>query len=142
MSDDDAFISLLHTSGVRSHLTLSRVAGQAGPTGVRPTERMTGIIDDIWKYAPIETPYGNIPTHNFEVCGDMLQASARLYWFTGDRKYLDCAIRLGDYFLLGTNHPTRDMKQLRLSDHGCEVINGLSELYVAVSHALPEKKKV
>jgi hypothetical protein len=64
-----------------------------------------------------------------------------MYWFTGDRKYLDYAIRLGDYFLLGTNHPTRDMKQLRLSDHGCEVINGLSELYVAVSHALPEKKK-
>jgi hypothetical protein len=105
------------------------------------TERMVGITEDIWKYAPIETPYGNIPTHNFEVCGDMLQASARMFWFTGDRKYLDCAIRLGDYFLLGTNHPTRDLKQLRLSDHGCEVINGLSELYVAVAYTLPEKKK-
>jgi len=32
-------------------------------------------------------------------------------------------IRLGDYLLLGTNHPTRNLKQLRLSDHGCEVIN-------------------
>jgi len=31
VSDDDAFISLLHTSGVRSHLTMSRVAAQAGP---------------------------------------------------------------------------------------------------------------
>ena len=50
-------------------------------------------------------------------------------------------MRLGDFFLLGTNHPTRNLKQLRLSDHGCEVINGLSELYVAVSYALPEKKK-
>jgi scyllo-inositol 2-dehydrogenase (NADP+) len=30
-SDDDAFISLLHASGVRSHLTMSRVAGQSGP---------------------------------------------------------------------------------------------------------------
>jgi hypothetical protein len=105
------------------------------------TERMVGITEDIWKYAPIETPYGNIPTHNFEVCGDMLQASARLYWFAGDRKYLDYAIRLGDYFLLGTNHPTRDMKRLRLIDHGCEVINGLTELYVAVAYTLPEKKK-
>ena len=104
------------------------------------SERMVGITEDIWKYAPIETPYGNIPTRNFEVCGDMLQASARLYWFTGDRKFLDCAVRLGDYFLLGTNHPTRDMKQLRLSDHGCEVINGLTELYVAVAHALPGKR--
>ncbi|MGV8883130.1 MAG: Gfo/Idh/MocA family protein [Rhodoglobus sp.] len=30
-SDDDAFISLLHTSGVRSHVTMSRVAAQSGP---------------------------------------------------------------------------------------------------------------
>ena len=31
VSDDDSFISLLHTSGVRSHLTMSRAAGQSGP---------------------------------------------------------------------------------------------------------------
>ncbi|MCY7411543.1 MAG: oxidoreductase, partial [Salinibacterium sp.] len=31
VSDDDAFISLLHANGVRSHLTLSRAAGQSGP---------------------------------------------------------------------------------------------------------------
>jgi scyllo-inositol 2-dehydrogenase (NADP+) len=30
-SDDEAFISLLHESGTRSHLTLSRVAAQSGP---------------------------------------------------------------------------------------------------------------
>ncbi|MDH6181124.1 scyllo-inositol 2-dehydrogenase (NADP+) [Microbacteriaceae bacterium SG_E_30_P1] len=30
-SEDDATISLLHTSGVRSHLTMSRVAAQSGP---------------------------------------------------------------------------------------------------------------
>ncbi|MHB1172325.1 MAG: Gfo/Idh/MocA family protein [Lacisediminihabitans sp.] len=30
-SDDEAFLSLLHDSGVRSHLTLSRVAAQSGP---------------------------------------------------------------------------------------------------------------
>jgi hypothetical protein len=105
------------------------------------SERMIGIADDIWKHAAIETPFGKVPTLNFEVCGDLLQANARLYWFTGDRKYLDWAIRLGDYFLLGTNHPTRDLKPLRLADHGCEVVNGLSELYVAVSQQLPAKKQ-
>ena len=47
------------------------------------SERMIGIIDDIWKHAAIETPYGKIPTLNFEVCGDLLQANSRLYWFTG-----------------------------------------------------------
>jgi hypothetical protein len=104
-------------------------------------ERMLGIIDDIWKHAAIDTPHGKLPTLNFEVCGDLLQANARLYWFTGDRKYLDWAIRLGDYFLLGTNHPTRNLKQLRLVDHGCEVINGLTELYVAVDRAQPVKKE-
>ena len=31
VSDDDSFISLLHSSGVRSHLTMSRVAAQSGP---------------------------------------------------------------------------------------------------------------
>ncbi|MBX3100022.1 MAG: Gfo/Idh/MocA family oxidoreductase [Salinibacterium sp.] len=31
VSDDDAFISLQHASGVRSHLTMSRAAGQSGP---------------------------------------------------------------------------------------------------------------
>lgn len=30
-SDDEAFVSLLHESGVRSHLTLSRLAAQSGP---------------------------------------------------------------------------------------------------------------
>lgn len=30
-SEDDAFISLLHTNGTRSHLTMSRVAAQSGP---------------------------------------------------------------------------------------------------------------
>ncbi|MGC8638294.1 MAG: dienelactone hydrolase family protein, partial [Isosphaeraceae bacterium] len=105
------------------------------------SERMLGISEDIWKHAAHDTAAGKIPTRNVEVCGDLLQACARLYWFTGKRKYLDWAIRLGDEFLLGKNHPTRDWKQLRLIDHGCEVVNGLTELYLAVSQVMPEKKK-
>ena len=92
---------------------------------------------------PSKRPSARFPTLNFEVNGDLLQACSRLFWFTGDRKYLDWAIRLGDYYLLGSNHPTRDMDSLTLGDHSCEVINGLSELYLAVSHAvLPEKREV
>ncbi len=103
------------------------------------SERMTGIVDDIWKNARIDTPFGRIATLNFEVNGDLLQAGARLYWFTGDPKYLDWTLRLGDYYLLGTNHPTRHLKELRLRDHGCEVINGLTELYLAARSARPAK---
>ena len=105
------------------------------------SERAIGIIDDIWKNARIETPFGKLPTLNFEVDGDLLQACARLYWFTGQRKYLDWAVRLGDYYLCGTHHPTRDMEELSLSDHSCEVINGLSELYVACAYAAPERRE-
>ncbi len=104
------------------------------------SERAVGIIDDIWANAPVETPFGKIPTLNFEVNGDLLQACSRLFWFTGERTYLDWAIRLGDYYLCGSNHPTRDLGKLSLGDHSCEVINGLSELYVACAHAAPEKR--
>lgn len=105
------------------------------------SERAIGIIDDIWKHSPLETSFGRIPALNFEVNGDLLQTCARLFWFTGERKYLDWAIRLGDYYLLGDHHPTRDLNELKLGDHSCEVINGLSELYVACAHAAPEKRE-
>ncbi|HSA12156.1 MAG TPA: hypothetical protein P5205_17480 [Candidatus Paceibacterota bacterium] len=103
--------------------------------------RAVGITDDIWKHAKVETEFGPIPTRNLEVNGDLLQACARLFWFTGQRKYLDWAIRLGDYYLLGDQHPTRVDHELRLGDHSCEVINGLSELYFACAHAAPAKRE-
>lgn len=71
------------------------------------SQRMLSILDDIWKHAPIETPFGNIPSTSQEVNGEMLQTLSRIYYMTGEDKYLDWAIRLGDYYLLGKNHPTR-----------------------------------
>ncbi len=70
-------------------------------------DRMIGILDDIWKHAPVETKYGKIPSTSQEINGEMLQTLSRIYWMTGDKKYLDWAIRLGDYYLLGDHHPTR-----------------------------------
>jgi len=103
--------------------------------------RMMGILDDIWKYAPVETPYGKIVSESVEVNGEMLQTLSRIYWMTGEEKYLDWALRMGDYFLLGNHHPTRDMTKLRLRDHGCEIISGLCELYVTVNYVMPDKKE-
>jgi hypothetical protein len=71
----------------------------------------------------------------------MLQAISRIYWMTGDKKYLAWSIRLGDYYLLDKHHPTRDEKRLSLDDHGCEIISGLCELYVTVHFVRPEKKR-
>lgn len=105
------------------------------------SERMISILDDIWKYAPVETPFGKICSDNPEVNGDMLQSLSRIYWTTGDKKYLEWAERLGDYYLLGDNHPTKNFKVLRLRDHGCEVVSGLCELYATVSFADPSKKE-
>jgi hypothetical protein len=103
--------------------------------------RMISILDDMWKHAPVDTPHGRIVSTNVEVNGEMLQVLSRIYWMTGDQKYLDWAVRLGDYYLLGKHHPTRDMDHLKLRDHGCEVVSGLCELYATVNFAMPEKKK-
>lgn len=103
------------------------------------SERMSGIVDDIWKHAPVETPGGNIPSTNDEVNGEMMQLTSRYYWITGDRKYLDAAIRIADWYLLGDRHPTRNAKSLRLRDHGCELVSGLTEVYFACHFADKQK---
>jgi hypothetical protein len=103
--------------------------------------RMISILDDIWKYALVKTPYGNIPSVNVELNGEMLQTLARIYWMTGEDKYFEWAIRLGDYYLLGDNHPTRNFRKLRLRDHGCEIVSGLCELYVTTSFKAPKKRE-
>jgi len=104
-------------------------------------DRMIAIMDDVWAFAPVETRFGALPSLNVEVNGELLQVLSRIYWLTGKQKYLDWAIRLGDYYLLGENHPTRDFEALRLNDHGCEIVSGLCELYASVHFALPEKKE-
>jgi hypothetical protein len=97
-------------------------------------DRMRELIDDMFKHAPIDTPYGKIPSTNIEVNGELLQVLPRLYSMTGDQKYLDWAHRLADYYLL----PGRFVPS-RLSDHGCEIIGGLGLLFAVDSTAHPEK---
>jgi len=105
------------------------------------SRRLVGLLDDIWAVAKVETPFGRIPLDGknaevgVEVNGDLLQALARVYWMTGrDEKYLRWGCRLADYYLLpqGGHHPSRDFTVLRLRDHGCEILTGLSELYATL----------
>lgn len=110
--------------------------------GVSPwSERMIEILDAIWENAPFETEFGTIVSDDVEVIGEMLQTLSRIYFMTGDEKYLDWAIRMGDYYLLGNHHITRDLTVLKLRDHGCEIVSGLCELYAAVAYAKPEKRE-
>lgn len=101
--------------------------------------RMIGILDSIWKYAPIDTPYGKIPSTNGEVNGEQLQVLSRLYWMTGDPRYREWAFRLADYYLF--DHPPIDNDRLSLDDHGCEIIGGLAGAYFLASHTDPERKE-
>ncbi|NQX13632.1 Gfo/Idh/MocA family oxidoreductase [Microbacteriaceae bacterium VKM Ac-2855] len=78
-SEDDAFVSLLHESGVRSHLTMSRVARASGPRlrvlgteaafttyGLDPQEeaiRHGGA-------SPLDADFGVVPASHWGVLGD------------------------------------------------------------------------
>lgn len=108
-------------------------------------ERMMEILDDLQEHllnpADLETLYSERMASVEEVNGNMLQILSRVYWMTGEQKYLDWATKIGDYYLFGE----RDLSQieyLRIRDHGCEIIGGLSELYVTVHFANPEKKEL
>ena len=96
--------------------------------------RLRGIIDDIFKQARYDTPYGKIPSKNIEVNGELLQILPRLYCMTGDKKYLDWAHRLADYYLL----PGKFVPK-KLFDHGCEIVGGLGLLFAVDQKASPEK---
>jgi hypothetical protein len=112
-------------------------------------ERMTEMIDFIWEKHCAGESFQRQPivqadvdpnsTGNVEAHGEMLQVLPRLYWQTGDPKYLEWATRLGDHYLLGNRHPTRDFTNLRLRDHGSEVVSGLTELYATLSFTDPAK---
>ena len=108
-------------------------------------DRMMEMLDDLQEYfgnpKDLETLFKDRQASIEEVNGEMLQTLSRIYWMTGDKKYLDWAVKIGDYYLLGE----RDLSQidyLRIRDHGCEIIGGLSELYVTLHFSNPEKKEL
>jgi hypothetical protein len=117
---------------------------------------MIELMDALFARAPLDTPFGRLPSNDSEVNGDLLQALARLHGITGDRKYLAWAERIGDAYCLeilprngglpphrwdfAVHQPIAD--PLNLNDHGNEIIGGLAELYVAAVEAHPEKAEV
>ncbi len=106
------------------------------------SERMQTMLDDLNEYVDVA---GNLDRQlgksaRAEVNGELLQVLSRVYWVTGEQKYLDWAKQIGDYFLLGEGYPLTSFDYLRLRDHGCELIGGLCELYVTVHFADKERK--
>lgn len=101
-------------------------------------DRMLGLIDGIWRHASNTTEVGLLPAADHEVAGNLLQVHSRLYWFTGQEVHREKAMQLGDYFLI--HHPPHLAERLQLDDHGCEVVNGLSEAYYLAAHRDPERR--
>ena len=107
----------------------------------RMMEMLGDLQEQLLNPADLETLYSERMASVEEVNGNMLQILSRVYWMTGDQKYLDWATKIGDYYFLGE----RDLSQieyLRIRDHGCEIIGGLSELYITLHFANPGKKEL
>jgi len=99
-------------------------------------ERLTELADEIMLRADVQSPRGPLPG-NIEVCGEMLQTLSRLHAITSDEKYREWAERIGDYYLFDA--PPHRSTQLRLRDHGGEILSGLAEMYAMTSRADPAK---
>ncbi len=83
----------------------------------------------------------------------MLQVLSRLYFKTGDKAYLDQVLAIADFYFLDMLPTTNDLPADRwdvktqrplntrfvLSDHGNEIVGGLSEAFVLAMHARPDK---
>ena len=106
------------------------------------TDRMLEILDDLIDKMHVSPElfhqrFGYVQA--VETSGDMLQVLARMYWFTRKEKYLNKGIEFADYYLSEENLPVNNPAGLRLRDHGCEIIAGLTEMYNVVKTAKPEK---
>ncbi len=107
-----------------------------GPT---PWEdRMLELLYGIWRHAREPSPAGLVPTNNIEVHGELLQSMSRMYWRTGDARFKTWCFRLADCHLL--HNSLLNHKQIRLRDHGCEVLSGLSEAYVIAAREDPARQ--
>ena len=115
--------------------------------------RLLGIAADIVAYAPYDSPRGKLPAQTSEINGNMLQVLSRLSWKTREESFLKQTFALADYYLLdmlpATNYIPADQwdfatkKATRpvfvLSDHGNEIVGGLSEAVLLARSFRPDK---
>lgn len=112
-------------------------------TGQRAyVERARVLLEDVMENGVTKTKYGVIPDNRAETNGDMLEALCRLYGATRDPNMKKWAERIGDAWIFqvlpntnglpchvfdfSDNKP--DQNELRLLDHGNEIVVGLVEL--------------
>jgi len=108
--------------------------------------RLADLVADAMDRAPIATAWGKLPAADGELNGDFLQVLVRLSTMTGDPRYLAWARGIADACVeevlpgnFGVPSTTWDFAahtgepQLRLRDHGNELVVGLTLLYALES---------
>lgn len=108
--------------------------------------RMSDMIADAMDRAPITTRWGRLPAADGELNGDFLQVLVRLSTMTADPRYLAWARGIADAYVeevlpgnFGVPSTRWDFvthtgeAQLRLRDHGNELVVGLTLLYALES---------
>lgn len=117
--------------------------------------RMRGIADDMVTHAPYRWKGGALPAQTAEVNGNALQVLSRLAWKTRDPRYLQQLESLADFYFLhqlpatsylpahewdiAANQPKRGV--FLFSDHGNEIVGGLTEAVMLAEHLLPHKAR-
>jgi hypothetical protein len=109
--------------------------------------RMVDMVADAMEQAPVESRFGRLPASDSELNGDYLQVLARLGVMTGDQRFVEWARRIGDAYVeevLPGSHGVPSSKwdftahtgdqQLRLRDHGNELVVGLVLQYAVEQH--------
>jgi hypothetical protein len=104
--------------------------------------RMTDMIADAMNRAPVASAFGNLPASDSELNGDFLQTLVRLAPMSSDPRFWEWARRIGDAYIeevLPGNHGLpatqwdfiehKGDRQVRLRDHGNEIVVGLVLLY-------------
>jgi len=106
--------------------------------------RMREVMDALLDSASVQTQAGPICSNQAEVNGEMLQVLSRLYWMTGEERYLEMAERIAETYLFEILPHSQYLpptawdfeasqplgREIRFRDHGSEIIPGLVELYL------------
>ena len=104
--------------------------------------RLREVIDHVLATAAVPTRRGPIPANSSEINGSVLQVLARLYWATGDPRYVEMGDRIAAAYLDDALPTTEHIPAHRwnfvendpigprrffLGDHGAEIVSGLVE---------------
>ncbi|MBL8178252.1 MAG: hypothetical protein JNK48_26490 [Bryobacterales bacterium] len=117
--------------------------------------RMRDIANDMVAKAPYSWNGKKLPAQTAEINGNALQVLSRLTWKTRDPRYLDQLLHIADFYFLHqlarTNYLPAHEWDIRadepkrgvfvFSDHGNEIVGGLTEAFVLARAMRPDKAK-